>query len=150
MLALNVIGRRGEAFARGRVVASVAAAVGVVGVVAALDPALRCRGVGTVAQTIQTFGDALWWAAATITTVGYGDRVPITAEGRLIAVGLMGSGIALLGVITAALASWFVEKLSAVQAAEEETEHSVADLAQEIRELRAELRALRAGSADTS
>ena len=38
---------------------------------------------------ITTFGDALWWSATTVTTVGYGDRFPVTGEGRLIAVALM-------------------------------------------------------------
>lgn len=55
--------------------------------------------------TIVSFGDALWWAMETITTVGYGDLTPVTEAGRLIAVGVMVGGIALLGVVTATLAS---------------------------------------------
>jgi voltage-gated potassium channel len=58
---------------------------------------------------IQSFGDAAWWAFVTITTVGYGDYFPVTFPGRMIAVGLMVSGIAILGTVTATLASWFVE-----------------------------------------
>lgn len=58
---------------------------------------------------IQSFGDAVWWAFVTITTVGYGDYFPVTFPGRMIAVGLMVSGIAILGTVTATLASWFVE-----------------------------------------
>ncbi len=54
-----------------------------------------------------TFGDGLWWAIATITTVGYGDRVPITTSGRFVATLLMLSGLAFLGVIAASLASFF-------------------------------------------
>ena len=46
---------------------------------------------------IKTIGDALWWALTTMTTVGYGDRFPVTPEGRLVAAGLMTAGIALLG-----------------------------------------------------
>ncbi|CAN5181082.1 hypothetical protein BH09ACT6_BH09ACT6_17450 [soil metagenome] len=61
--------------------------------------------------SITSYPDALWWALVTITTVGYGDFVPITGEGRLIAVGLMIAGIALLGVITATLASWLVDRV---------------------------------------
>lgn len=148
VLALNLLGRRADVFVRGRVVGSVAGAVGVIAVVAAL--AVLDAERGKHGSNIESFGDALWWAASTITTVGYGDQYPTTGQGRLIAVGLMGSGIALLGVITAALASWFVEKISAVQAAEEETEQSLADLAQEIRALRAELQVLRAGPEGTS
>lgn len=69
---------------------------------------------------IRTFGDAAWWAITTVTTVGYGDRYPVTTEGRLIAVSVMLTGIAILGVVTASIASWFVENLRAVQRAEEQ------------------------------
>ncbi len=58
---------------------------------------------------IQTFGDALWWAVATITTVGYGDVFPVTAAGRAVAAFLMMSGIAFFGVLTANIAAFFVE-----------------------------------------
>lgn len=61
--------------------------------------------------TITTFGSALWWASVTITTVGYGDVTPVTEGGRLIAAGLMVGGIALLGVVTATIASWIVERV---------------------------------------
>ena len=56
---------------------------------------------------IQTAQDALWWSVTTITTVGYGDRYPITPEGRLIAVVLMFAGIGLFGVLSGFLAAWF-------------------------------------------
>ena len=57
---------------------------------------------------IKTFGDAVWWSATTVTTVGYGDRYPVTTAGRLVAVALMLMGIALVGAVTAAVAAWFV------------------------------------------
>jgi voltage-gated potassium channel len=57
---------------------------------------------------IKSFGDGLWWAFTTITTVGYGDRYPTTTEGRVLAVCLMVLGISLLGVISATIAAWFV------------------------------------------
>ena len=141
VLALNIITRRGAAFVRGRIVAYVTAAVAVVGFVAALAilDAKRRR----PEANITSFADAAWWAATTITTVGYGDRYPTTAEGRLVAVGLMLTGIALLGVVTAALASWFVERLRQVTEAEQRTEEQVADVAAELRALREEVRALR-------
>jgi voltage-gated potassium channel len=62
---------------------------------------------------IKTPQDALWWAAVTVTTVGYGDKYPVTGEGRLIAVGLMITGIAVVGTVTASLAAWIVEKVNA-------------------------------------
>ncbi len=58
---------------------------------------------------IQTFPDALLWAAATITTVGYGDVYPKTPAGRVIAVALMLVGISLFGLLTARVAAFFVE-----------------------------------------
>jgi voltage-gated potassium channel len=60
-------------------------------------------------SNIKNFGDALWWAVTTVTTVGYGDRYPTTTEGRFLAVLLMLMGISLVGVITASVASWFVK-----------------------------------------
>lgn len=57
---------------------------------------------------ITSFGDALWWAVVTSTTVGYGDLYPVTAAGRAVAVGLMILGIALLGAVTASMAAWLV------------------------------------------
>ena len=62
-------------------------------------------------QAIRHFGDALWWAITTVTTVGYGDIVPMTPEGRLIAVVLMLTGIGVIGLFTASVASLlFVEQ----------------------------------------
>lgn len=59
--------------------------------------------------TITTVPDALWWAVTTVTTVGYGDKYPITAGGRGIAVVLMVMGIALFGFLAGSLASYFLE-----------------------------------------
>ncbi len=58
--------------------------------------------------TIRTYGDGLWWAMTTFATVGYGDKFPVTAAGRGIAVGLMLLGIAAFGLVTANLAALFV------------------------------------------
>ena len=99
---------------------------------------------------ISEFGDALWWAVTTVTTVGYGDRYPTSGSGRLIAVGLMLAGIALLGVITATLASWFVELVNETSRA---TRSEVEQLATEISQLRAlllETRAPTSRPADSS
>ena len=55
---------------------------------------------------ITNFLDALGWAIASVTTVGYGDRFPVTADGRLIATFLMVIGIGLFSALTALLAAW--------------------------------------------
>ena len=60
-------------------------------------------------SNIKNFGDGLWWAITTVTTVGYGDKFPTTTEGKFLAVGLMIVGISLMGVITASVAAWFVK-----------------------------------------
>ncbi len=60
-------------------------------------------------HTIKSLGDALWWAISTATTVGYGDRYPVSPEGKVIAAGLMILGIGVLGLVSAALASKLVE-----------------------------------------
>ena len=59
-------------------------------------------------STIHNYGQALWWAIVTVTTVGYGDTYPVTASGRGVAVVLMLVGIGLIGVLTATVASYFV------------------------------------------
>jgi len=55
------------------------------------------------------FGDTLWWAVETMTTVGYGDVVPESPEARIVAAILMFVGIGVVGWLTAALASLFVD-----------------------------------------
>jgi len=60
-------------------------------------------------SNIKTAEDALWWAYVTITTVGYGDKYPVTTEGRIIAAFLMTTGVGLFGTFTGFVASWFVE-----------------------------------------
>lgn len=59
-------------------------------------------------SNIKTAEDAIWWAYVTITTVGYGDKFPVTTAGRIIAAGLMTVGVGLFGTFTGFLASWFV------------------------------------------
>lgn len=84
---------------------------------------------------INTAEKAIWWAFATITTVGYGDVYPTTSEGRFVAAVLMFSGVGLFGVFSGILASWFVgdEKV---------------DVGTELRSLREEVAALRAALSD--
>jgi voltage-gated potassium channel len=61
---------------------------------------------------IHSYADALWWAIVTVTTVGYGDTYPVTAAGRGVAVVLMLTGIGLVGVLSATIASYFVGQQS--------------------------------------
>jgi voltage-gated potassium channel len=90
--------------------------------------------------TITSFGDALWWSIVTITTVGYGDLTPVTVVGRLIATGVMICGIALLGVVTATIASWIVEQVGRRnEDAQTATRRDLRTLTDEIRGLREQL-----------
>jgi len=59
-------------------------------------------------SNIKSAEDAIWWAYVTITTVGYGDKFPVTTEGRIIAAILMTAGVGLFGTFTAYVSSWFV------------------------------------------
>lgn len=58
-------------------------------------------------SNIKTAEDALWFSFVTVTTVGYGDKFPVTTEGRIIAAFLMISGVGLFGTFTGYVASWF-------------------------------------------
>ncbi|TDH55885.1 ion transporter [Mycobacterium eburneum] len=87
--------------------------------------------------TIDSFGNALWCSITTVTTVGYGDVYPVTVAGRIIAALLMIGGMSLVGVITATIASWIVQRVN--EAGSTARELTAADIAQ----LRGEIRALR-------
>jgi voltage-gated potassium channel len=65
--------------------------------------------------TIKNYGDALWWAAETISTVGYGDMYPVTFTGRILAISLMINGFLILSVLTATVAQKFVTSMLGVQ-----------------------------------
>ena len=87
-------------------------------------------------SSIRTFGQALWWALTTFTTVGYGDTFPVSREGRFIAALLMIGGVALAGVVTATLASWIVSLVDEENAEQEAaTQAQVAALQQQVSEL---------------
>ena len=61
-------------------------------------------------SNIKTAEDAIWWSYVTITTVGYGDKFPITTEGRIIGAILMTTGVGIFGTFTALVSSWFIDK----------------------------------------
>jgi voltage-gated potassium channel len=135
---VGVLGAGGRRAADRRMVGTAAYAVGAVTLMCVV-----CAGLvldaerGVKAATLTTAQDALWWAATTVTTVGYGDRYPVTGEGRVIAVALMLAGIALLGVVTATIAAWFVERLQTGDAVTAQA--SLQDVMVELREIRARL-----------
>jgi voltage-gated potassium channel len=79
---------------------------------------------------IKTPGDAIWWAVVTITTVGYGDRFPLSSEGRIIATLLMTAGVGLFGTFSGFVASWFLKP------AEAQRESDLERLTAEVEQLR--------------
>ena len=99
-----------RAFERGRIlvdliVVIVGFAVGSAVLIRLLDP-----------HDFPTIGLALWWAVMTVTTVGYGDIVPTTTAGRLVASGLMVVGFASLSLLTGFVASLLVHRRAASDA----------------------------------
>ena len=82
------------------------------------------------AANIRTAEDALWWSVVTLTTVGYGDRYPVTTEGRFIAIGLMIVGVGVIGTWAGIAAAWFMA------AAQDEQHDNIQILHREIQELR--------------
>ncbi len=88
-------------------------------------------------SNIHTIGESLWWAMVTVTTVGYGDYYPVTFPGRAAALFIMATGILTLAVVTAQVASSFVEqaarrRAAGAQAAPNPNEVTLADLAERL------------------
>jgi voltage-gated potassium channel len=89
---------------------------------------------------IRSFGEAVWWAVTTMTTVGYGDHYPTTVTGKVVAVALMIGAVTVLGSVTATFASWLVEHVSEAERAETESlEDQIADLRRLVVELHTQL-----------
>ena len=143
VMLLRVFNRRATQSLRGRVVTYAAGAAALLILVAALAELSAER--GQRGANIETFGDAIWWAFTTVSTVGYGDRYPVTFEGRFVAVGLMVGGVALLGVVTATFAAWLVEQVRDTERDEQAaTRSDIAALAAEVQALRSQIADLRA------
>lgn len=107
--AARVLLERGHYVSYGRVAAAIggaAAFVVLVGALAELDLERYAAD-----STITTFGESLWWAMVTITTVGYGDISPVTAGGQIAASVMMIVGVSLIGAITASFAAWFTQRV---------------------------------------
>ena len=93
-----------------------------------------------------SIGSGLWWAVQTTTTVGYGDNVPTTVAGRLLAALVMLVGIGFLTVITAAITSTFVSR-SRLEPAPSDAETSIAE---QLRQINARLERIEARQSGSS
>lgn len=137
---LRIMHRVGGNALRGRVLTYVLGAAALLiyaGALAVLDVEENAPG-----SNLTTFGDALWWAMTTITTVGYGDHYPVTVLGRCVAAGLMIGGVAVLGVVTASVASWMVQ--SVAEETQADLEAAEAPVHEELRKLSAQVAQLTA------
>jgi len=92
---------------------------------------------GAKGADIKSFGDAVWWSLVTMATVGYGDYVPVTANGRIVAVGLMVVGISLLGLVGASVASAVVTRIGG------RAQEGQSEVKKDLEALRTEIAALR-------
>jgi len=144
---LDILNRRAASSMRGRVAVYVIGATSLIlfcAALAVLDAERR-----NADANIRDFPDALWWAATTVTTVGYGDRYPTTGTGRAVAVLLMLGGIALLGIVTASLASWLLDRVREVQAeGQAATRMDIEALTERIARLDEDLRRLSLAQSD--
>ena len=122
---LKVLNRYAGSSLRGRVGIYLVAAASLIvflGALAVLDAERGGPG------PIRDFGDAVWWALTTISSVGYGDMYPVTAEGRFVALGLMVCGIGVLGVVTGSFASWLLERVEDLEEAQRGATATTADV----------------------
>lgn len=111
--ALQMLIRQGGRVSVGKTVTGAAASALLLMFIAAV--AMLDAERGTPESPIQSFGDAVWWSAATVTTVGYGDMYPVTWLGRWVAFCLMIVGISMIGIVTASIAAWFVGRADAAE-----------------------------------
>ena len=96
---------------------------------------------GAPGAEITSLGDAVWWGFETITTVGYGDFVPVTMQGRAFAVMVMFVGISVLGVVSATFASTLVKKGNAGAPQPESPQQQILDQLAELKSMVTELEA---------
>ena len=88
-----------------------------------------------VEPQIKTFGDGIWWALVTITTVGYGDITPFTTLGKLVAGALMFVGLGLIATVTAIVSAKFIANYV--------DHHTNDDVLEKLEELEAEIEKLK-------
>jgi voltage-gated potassium channel len=97
---------------------------------------------GVPGANIQTVSDGWWWSFMTMATVGFGDRYPVSDQGRAIGAVLVMAGLALLGTLTASIATWFIT--TSRREEDEVIEAGERRLMAELKKLRGEVAALRA------
>lgn len=135
---VSILQRAADNILRGRFLVYAILAAGVITYIGALSALDLERGAPETGIT--SFPLALWWALSTV--IGMGESTwTVTWPGRVVAVGLMINGMALVGAITATLASWLVDQTDDADDEEREriTRERVSDLRDEVRELRREL-----------
>jgi voltage-gated potassium channel len=84
---------------------------------------------------ITNASDAVWWTYVTITTVGYGDRYPVTNWGRIVGVLTMTAGVGLFGTLSGYLAQSFLAPSKEEKAEETQAEVETADPKQRLAEI---------------
>jgi voltage-gated potassium channel len=98
---------------------------------------------GHPGANIESFWDAIWWSVVTICTVGYGDKFPVTIEGRCVGIGLMVAGVGLFGVVTASFAAWLVDQLrDEEEASQQATRADLVALREQLGRIEARLEAM--------
>ena len=145
---LTILSRRASNSLRGRVALYVASGTVLLSFCASL--AVLDSERSSPDANITSFGDALWWSITTMSTVGYGDHFPVTSTGRVVAAGLMITGIALLGLVSATFASWLVQRVAEIESTGEETQELVEELSAEVARLTALLEEHTARTGDTA
>ena len=128
---VKVLGRKAGSTFRGKIALYSIASTALLIFVSALAVLDAERSVSDA--LITSFPQAIWWAFETITTVGYGDLYPISVTGRAVALCLMTGGVALIGVVTATMASWVVDMVN------EKNEQDRAATSAEINELKQQI-----------
>ncbi len=88
--------------------------------------------------TVSSWGDAVWWSLTTMTTVGYGDHIPVTTTGRLIAAAVMVVGVAIIGAVAAVVALAVARRVALEEEAALEAEAESLEQRLEVRLVRIE------------